>query len=161
MSDTKPVNVPIRTVWCKHFRSMGMHDTCELGIKYADVRKDHEPIAYQNNGRGTVYTSVRSLPCIATSNLGGATCDKCELPTAEEQEADEREIRELMGRTVKARAAIVASLGGPWRRGMKGSAGEIDCPVCGAAKSLRFTRSGYNGHIHAACKTDNCVSWME
>lgn len=39
-------------------------------------------------------------------------------------------------------------------------AGEIDCPVCKAAK-LRYSRAGYNGHVHAACMNDKCVRWME
>lgn len=39
-------------------------------------------------------------------------------------------------------------------------AGEIDCPVCKAAK-LRYSRSSYNGHVHAACMNDKCVRWME
>lgn len=36
-----------------------------------------------------------------------------------------------------------------------------DCPVCCESNVLQFTRSGYNGHIHAKCATDGCVSWME
>ena len=39
-------------------------------------------------------------------------------------------------------------------------AGEIDCPVCKSAK-LRYSRAGYNGHVHAACMNGNCVRWME
>ena len=38
--------------------------------------------------------------------------------------------------------------------------GQIDCPVCKSGK-LRYTRASYNGHVHAACSTDNCVQWME
>lgn len=53
------------------------------------------------------------------------------------------------------------SLGGPWRRGMAGECDTIDCPVCKGEKCLDFSRSGYNGHIHAACRTEGCVSWME
>lgn len=39
-------------------------------------------------------------------------------------------------------------------------AGEMACPVC-AAGFLRYSRSGYNGHIHAGCTTTGCVRWME
>jgi len=38
--------------------------------------------------------------------------------------------------------------------------GELDCPVCKTGK-LRYSRSSYNGHIHAACNTKDCVRWME
>ena len=156
-----PKSIPHRTVWCKHFRAMSQYETCELGIRYADVRKDHDPIPYQNGGRGTVYTMTRSLPCIPTSNLGGATCDKCEIPSEEEQAAEDAELKARMENTMKARAAIVLHLDGAWKRGMSGSQGAIDCPVCGKAGGLHFARSGYNGHIHAHCETANCCSWME
>lgn len=39
-------------------------------------------------------------------------------------------------------------------------AGEMQCPVCKAGK-LRYSRAGYNGHVHAACSTETCVRWME
>ena len=39
-------------------------------------------------------------------------------------------------------------------------AGEMACPVCKTGK-LRYSRAGYNGHVHAACSTDTCVRWME
>lgn len=59
-----------------------------------------------------------------------------------------------------ARKAIVEACGGPWKKGMGGKAEAIACPVCGSGQ-LSFTRSGYNGHIHARCSTPSCVSWME
>lgn len=39
-------------------------------------------------------------------------------------------------------------------------AGVITCPICGTGK-LRYSRAGYNGHVHARCSTDGCVAWME
>lgn len=38
-------------------------------------------------------------------------------------------------------------------------AGKMKCPLC--AGELRYSRAGYNGHIHAACSTEGCVRWME
>lgn len=38
--------------------------------------------------------------------------------------------------------------------------GEIACPVCKVGR-LRYSRSGYNGHVHAACSTSGCVCWRE
>jgi len=58
-----------------------------------------------------------------------------------------------------ARAAIVQHIG-PWKQGAP-AGGVIDCPVCKAKGSLGFVRAGINGHIHAKCRTENCVSWME
>lgn len=39
-------------------------------------------------------------------------------------------------------------------------AGVMACPVCKTGK-LRYSRAGYNGHVHGACSTENCVRWME
>ena len=61
----------------------------------------------------------------------------------------------------KARDAIVAHCGGPWKRGTPSTSGRIDCPACGAKDSLSFSRAAYNGHIHARCATEKCVLWME
>ncbi|MDH5297883.1 MAG: hypothetical protein OEV91_02590 [Desulfobulbaceae bacterium] len=36
----------------------------------------------------------------------------------------------------------------------------VDCPCCETGK-LFYSISSYNGHIHAACDTGKCVSWME
>ena len=135
------------TIWCKHFRSMVDHDTCKAGVAY-------------NSLRGIPWMEH---PCFArkgdTDPRPG--CSLAVLPTIEEQEAEDRKARESCERIGTARKAIVESLGGPWKRGMPGSRGCIACPVCGQPDSLHFTRAGYNGHIHAKCKTQGCVSWME
>lgn len=70
-------------------------------------------------------------------------------------------IQALFDNTMKAREAIVTHLGGPWKKGKPSAGGVIDCPICSGKKTLRFSRASVNGHIHAACTTDNCVSWME
>lgn len=85
--------------------------------------------------------------------------------TAEEK-AEEAEFELQFQNIEKARAAIVAHLGGPWKRQKGGGArpdesGRVDCPVCGKPATLGFRRSGYNGHIHARCTTEGCMSWME
>jgi hypothetical protein len=133
---------------CKHFNGV-QNDACRAGVKYADVR-------IANSAQGGY-----SLPCLTEYNLAGATCGQCQLPTPDEIAAWKRDMAERFEKVVKARAAIVAHLGGPWKKGTPGSTGTIDCPVCGKAGGLGFSRSGYNGHIHAACKTPVCVQWME
>ena len=35
----------------------------------------------------------------------------------------------------------------------------MECPVCGS--TLFFRVANCNGHVHARCKTDGCLSWME
>lgn len=74
---------------------------------------------------------------------------------------DERKFRDRAEKIGRARAAIVAHLREPWRKGMPGVRGFIDCPVCLGKRTLEFSRSGYNGHVHAGCETPGCVAWME
>ncbi len=133
--------------WCKHYRGMHKKDSCEAGVKFSEL------VDY-----GTKLFSG-SCPCFGPEQSG--TCIAAEYPTAEEMAAHDAYIQERFNRTSKARGAIVGHLGGPWKRGMPGATGAIDCPVCGGVGALRFSRAGYNGHIHARCQTDGCVSWME
>lgn len=131
--------------WCKHYRGMHEKDVCEAGVRFASL---------PNYG---TREFMDSCPCFGPR--GG--CERAEYPTAEELAADRAEFEKRIEGIGKARSAIVESLGGPWKRGTPGASGEIDCPVCAGHNSLRFSRSGYNGHIHASCITGDCVRWME
>lgn len=140
---------------CRHYNGT-VNDACDAGVKYVDVRLGYGTPRY-------------SLPCFAAGDHGrgrdynslGATCDKCSFPTAEELAIEEAEMKARWERIGKARDAIVAHLGGPWKLGTPGASGLIDCPACGQPKTLSFSRSGYNGHIHALCSTPKCCAWME
>jgi len=131
---------------CIHYTG-SINEVCSAGVKYHDVIDK--------------TTTPHSLPCIGSYNPGGATCEKCQLPTAEEIAADEAALKQRIEGIGKARSAIVVACGGHWKKGVPGSNGVIDCPVCEKPKALGFSRSGYNGHIHARCSTAGCVSWME
>ncbi len=132
---------------CKHFRAMSQHKTCSAGVAYETLK----PLPFNR------------WPCFA--HVGDTVprpgCALVVLPTLEEQEAEERETRERFENIGKAREAIVEACGGPWKKGMGGMRGRIDCPVCGKPGTLGFTRAGYNGHVHAHCDIVGCVSWME
>lgn len=132
--------------WCKHYRGMHEKEACEAGVVFKGL---------DGYGAKGFYDSC---PCFGPS---GSKCDKSEYPTAEEMAAHEAAMMVRFENVGKAREKIVADLGGPWKRGMCGVAGKTDCPVCGGSKSLSYSRAGYNGHIHAACSTDDCVRWME
>jgi len=133
-------------IWCNHYLARHASEKCAAGIEYS--RWQDKPI-----DEWPCFRKEGQAPC--------ASCEKAQFPTREELEAEEREIKERTTRMGLARAAIVAYLGGPWKRGVGGVTGSMDCPVCGAAGALQFSRAGYNGHIHAGCKTKNCVAWME
>lgn len=140
------------TIFCNHYRAMSDHKTCEAGVAYDTVEGHGQPGGFDK------------MPCLWRRGKGAAqpcSCPKAVYPTDAEIAADEAESNRRFENINTARQAIVAHLGGPWKRGTPGSTGVIDCPVCKAVGSLRFSRAGYNGHIHAGCMTTDCVRWME
>lgn len=132
------------TEFCKHYRAMSDHTTCEKGVAYDDFKG----------------LKFGERPCFEHDGIAPPGCPLAEFPTAEERAEMDREIDARFKDTMTARQAIVAHLGGAWKKGTLGATGEIDCPVCKKGR-LRFSRAGYNGHIHAGCTTDKCVQWME
>lgn len=133
--------------WCKHYRGMADREACEAGVRF-------DSLEYYGT---KVFRDL--CPCFGSANAG--LCNKSIYPTAAEMAAEDAANDLRWQQTVLARQAIVAHLGGPWKRGMASRDGAIDCPVCGFERSLVFSRSGYNGHIHATCETAGCVNWME
>jgi hypothetical protein len=129
--------------WCKHYRGMYEKELCA-----ANVRFDSLP----NYG---TQEFMRTCPCFAPS----VGCELAVYPTAEEMAAHDAEMNARFAQIGVARQAIVAACGGPWKRGTSDSSGVIECPNCNG--KLHYSRSGYNGHIHARCETKSCVSWME
>lgn len=136
---------------CKHFNGIGLSlrkgdggdKCCDAGINYRDL------VGHTESGWET------QLPCNKKFACDPVECDKYEEPTAEEIAADEAWVEARIDMTLKARAAIVQHTGG--KRGVSGA---IDCPACESGQ-LRFSVAGCNGHIHAACTTTGCLSWME
>lgn len=131
--------------WCKHYRGMHKKDTCEAGVAFSSLP-----------GHGTQLFMTR-CPCFGPRS----GCEKAEYPTPEEVAASEAAMKKRFNGVVIARARIVEACGGEWSRGCPGKSGVIDCPVCNCADSLRYSRAGVNGHIHARCSTEGCLSWME
>lgn len=146
---------------CKHFAGVNFTDPekrCDAGCLMADVIKPVEySYRYGSEGSGaTVYRSSHSMPCFRDGDpLGVCRCEKQAFPTAEEVEADRKETEELFGRSMKARIAIIKAT-----EGKRGVSGDIPCPVCNTGR-LNYSVASCNGHIHAACTTEDCVRWME
>lgn len=138
-----------QTIFCKHYRAASNHADCEAGVRY-------------DTFKGTTG-GILAWPCLRRGDQPEpCTCPLALFPTPEEIAAEDAEREARSQRIGMAREAIVKHLGGPWsKKHPKGGAGTIDCPACGAAKTLSFTRAGYNGHIHAGCSTPGCVRWME
>lgn len=141
-----------RETSCRHFNGL-MNDQCEACVSYQSVRVDGT-WKYRYEHSKTVYTLGAAYPCIH-QEIGNATCPKFELLSAEEVAQEEAEIQKSIERFGIAMTAIKAD-----SQGKRGVAGEIDCPCCKTGK-LRYSIAGCNGHIHAGCTTEGCVSFMQ
>jgi len=92
---------------------------------------------------------------------GMAACAKREENTEAERAAWEAYREQSMERMVKIMPLIPGSSRDRKKRDHWGKQGAISpCPGCGEG-TVRWVRSSYNGHIHAACTTVNCFAVME
>lgn len=138
-------------VHCKHYNGRDLFNGTTDGKCLAGV----DPI-YSFCG-GDRFGWVKKVPCLRT-NETDASCPAAEYPTVEEErqrEADlERRMDEFIAVLTVVRPAIEArhEATGEW-------AGSLDCPKC--SKPLHWRKAQSNGHIHARCETEDCVSWME
>lgn len=144
---------------CRHFAGVNFTDPqkrCKAGVLMSDVTVD-ESYRYQYEGRGPIYTASHSLPCFRDDDPHGVChCEHQSFPTPEEIAAEDAEVEQMVARFVGARSAILAH-----SKGKRGVSGRIDCPACKAKGALAYSVSGYNGHVHAKCDTDDCVNFME
>jgi hypothetical protein len=127
---------------CKHFTGV-QHETCGVGVPYASVRP--------KEGGG--------LPCLREP-MCNAECPRVEYPTREEAEKEAADEEAIWARhSLAHRAAHDDAKVKKFGKG-QGGADSCPCPVC--EKGRIYSRvAAYNGHMHARCETDGCVSWME
>lgn len=125
---------------CKHFR--GSMVPCVKGV---DLKK------LTGGGPGWMCR----LPCRSAS-LEKMSCEWYEEPTQADIEAEAVEVERLRERMRKIEPAIQALK--RKHRGCTGS-GSVECPA-GCGGTLKYAISG-NGHMHARCSTDGCLSFME
>ncbi len=133
---------------CIYFNGM-LNKTCDAGVVYDDTDRGMQ-VVYRANMPCHKICKYRTVPWSADH------CPKAEFPDIAKAEAKVAEMDEVVARMEKALEAVA-----PLRRKYKGQDynGVIDCPIC--AGKLHFRHAKYNGHIHARCETENCVSWME
>lgn len=173
--------------WCVHYAgfmepnaSLKRKTHCNAGVEYASVEKKVE-FTYSHGKDTHRYSKHSAHPCFKAEHGLTDGCSKCRFPTPEEIKAHDEECTGHVAKMFKARAAILDELK---RRALAGDAkvkpldpnckhrwhgtpshyysgsGEMACPVCNGGK-LQYSRSGYNGHVHARCSTADCVAWME
>jgi len=131
--------------WCLHYSGMSGKESCDKWVRF-----DSLP-SYGTKG------FMSSCPCFSPS-MG---CEMAEYPTNDQMEEADKKVQDYFGVIDRAKKAITEKCGGKWKRGDAGADGEVDCPACNIKDSLRFSRAGVNGYIHASCKTEGCISWME
>lgn len=135
---------------CTHFNGPIHNKICDAGVNYR-ARVGGPDLGW-----------LTRTPCMAKHNV--QTCDKYQEPTDDEIRACEDNFRKSFEGTQMAIALIIEKTGATPNfesfpdAGGKGSAGEIECPVC--AGVLRYAVSGVNNHIHGHCSTPGCLSWM-
>jgi len=139
---------------CKHFNGM-MNDCCTAGINY------------RNLAGGGIDGMALRLPCHTAfkdrqskEGIQVIACDLREYPTREEAIAEENDNDASIERFLKS--ASVAHEDAKSKGLGKGHSGasKCKCPNCETGE-IRYSVAGYNGHMHAACTTEGCVSWME
>lgn len=74
---------------CNHFNGLA-NPMCDAGVAYATVAVEHEP-RERRDSIGSVHKASKSYPCMDKYNLTGATCDKQQMPTAEQIAATKAE----------------------------------------------------------------------
>lgn len=96
-------------------------------------------------------------PCIGGHNTPNvlALCPQWERRSLEHAEKRADEIEEMLRRLDVVEPVISA-----WRQKEPiGKSAIIECPVCKGR--LHLSQSPYNGHVHAKCETEDCVSFVE
>lgn len=114
------------------------NSACAAGVNYLALAGVAKPVP----------DWLERLPCFG-DRASVKPCDKRQLPTREQIQAEQDEIAESFGMVMKAIAAMKAT---------KLPAGEIPCPKCSGR--LYFATAS-NGHTRGQCETENCVGWIE
>jgi hypothetical protein len=141
-----------RASWCIHYCAppplfgpdANKPHLCEAGVqmeKWRGISHDKRPCFLDKRGQ---------------SKPEATSCEHLRRPTAEEIAAHEQWSKARMETMIVVMTAIQ-----PWRAKHKGKSASdiIECPACKGR--LHLSIAACNGHVHAHCETDGCVSWME
>jgi len=136
-------------IHCKHW------DYHAISFKEKKCKAGINPVlSYCDNN---LFGWIKRTPCLKT-NEGALHCPQAIFPTREEVDAQNAALEARMDDFLKwmptARGKILEVA-----RETNSSAGTIECPKCG--KTMRWSRARSNGHVHAHCEAEECLSWME
>jgi hypothetical protein len=133
MNSTKEEQRKRKLLKCIHFNGT-INKKCERGVDYDTV----------------MVKTV--LPCFWDG--ADMPCLFREYPNVAQLDEEDRQFGIMMTNMFTVRKAITDKT-----QGKRNQQGVIDCPVCKTGK-VRYSVA-FNGHIHADCTTDKCVSWIE
>ncbi len=119
--------------FCKHYH--GLQNPCDKGVDFE-----------------TVKAGKFEYPCYRKALRN--RCKLAEYPTTEEQAAHEKMLAEFFENMISARKLIIEAA-----HGQRNVTGTIPCPKCETG-TLNWSIA-FNGHVHALCTTEHCLSWME
>lgn len=136
---------------CKHYSGreimLGNEKKCKAGI---------DPVFSYCDGSYSGW--IKRAPCFK-DNVDAPHCPAAVFPTQEEVAAEyaafEVYLENFMKYMPVARENIIVIVQETGKH-----SGMTKCPKCGGL-GLRWTHSTVNGHIHAQCKTADCLGWME
>lgn len=146
---------------CRHFTGVGS-DCKGNPIRNYDLAECAAHVRYKS-----VRRDGFELPCFHEGSFGEkprGECDKCSFKSPKELDVEVAEHKahttKLMAKLTVVRPAIMAHAKAHGYANGNGVSDFIDCPACKTGR-VRYSVSGYNGHVHAHCSTSGCVSWME
>lgn len=139
--------------FCRHYNGLeslrNKDACCGAGVAYSTFG----PSALRRPCNSNIeWAAVR-----AKAGIQEPTCDKRSFPTQEERDQKDAEFAATMKRTITG-----IQIASKWRVKGKPSSDRhevVECPECKG--KLHLSQSKYNGHVHGACETPNCISWME
>lgn len=167
----------------KRPRSPTIREQCDHCRHFTGIlsEADGSRVPIQENRRGSCRVNVRyddvckqgarsiALPCfhpefgnMPHDGSPWPTCEHISFKTTEELDAEDAEIEEQCAKFLAqhevVRPAILKHIGVA-RKPVNDCRGKMPCPICGG--ELHYSVSAYNGHVHAKCLTEDCVSFME
>jgi ssDNA-binding Zn-finger/Zn-ribbon topoisomerase 1 len=137
------------------------HKLCSRGVAYAQFYPGSPCIqTISKSARGGTYLRPGEIPAETKPFPGAQPPERCpffQLPTDDQVQADRAETEVWLQRT-----EVALKVAAEWRVRPKPSqdrAEVVECPLCKG--KLHLSQSSYNGHVHGACETPDCVRWME
>jgi hypothetical protein len=97
--------------------------------------------------------------CCTCDPNPSATCDQFRIMTREEAERETDAWEKKMNQFTRALHAAHADARQKGLKRGNGGMSEVKCPNCEG--TIRYSVASINGHMHAACTTKGCASWME